>query len=739
MKTFDKQKGVALILALFFLLILSVLGLSLITNTQMEQAASNSYSETVRATYAAQAGIERFRTYLLYDYKWDPQSWGNGLLYVPKGTAGALPGTGIGETDHDYFDLSNGGAISAPGEVPYDVLDTVPESENPSLFPEITDPTYMPPAGYQIMLRNIGSPGAFSFNEICVISIGYTGTRKNLFMDYAKGVNILENCFNGEDISIWNNIIFGEETTNSGGGNVSAHGNIHVLGVGISDPDDVSYVTKADVYNCYDDGSCGGQGELTAAGLNIYLNGPQAARETLGAKLRVRNGTVDLTTGNAWVGPGGSAPFEGAFVCEDCGNFGYEGSSRDKVNALEYAGYDIPAELFSLVRLPRVEDPYEDPVSGIVYPNYSTYLLGNDATADPGILGLKLATALGSNNTTTFDSGLAGQIWTAKNTIFSQNADSGTSASQKQLDPVDEADPLFSPILGSGKTFAIVASDSTEGVFVVYKEVAPFTQGGVDYRRQVHGMVFAAAGADMNAVSLNVDLDGSDLDGNGDYSNTLPVNESNELIRKVINSLWLASQKVCGPLSACYTHADAERTEFHDTLNWDALSDGTKTGKLKTTGHILNGYGVIQVTDIASLDDVTYNGRFTLFMDDSDGAGAAGDIGFADEIVSVPAYTKSSTWYAFPCQINMGILARNQITQGPSPHSHRVGSFYAGEITDVSKQLRILGAMVTADWNFAAGGNPDFHQAMEISRCLPPYMIGGEVIPLLKSVGFVER
>ncbi len=733
MKIFNKQKGVALIIAFFFLLILSVLGLSLITNTQMDQAASNSYSETVRATYAAQAGIERFRTYLLYDYKWDTQSWGNGLLYVPKGTPGALPGTGIGETDHDYFDLSNRGAISAPGEVPYDVVDIVPESENPSLFPEITDPTFMPAAGYQIMLRNIGPPGGpYRFNEICVISIGYTGSRKNLFMDNAKGVNILENCFNGEDISIWNNIIFGEETTNSGGGNVSAHGNIHVLGVGITDPDDVSYVTKADVYNCYDDGNCGGQGELTATGLNIYLNSAEATRSTLGAKMRVRNGTVDLTNGNAWVGPGGSAFFEGAFVCEDCGNFGYEGGSRDKVIALEYGGYDIPAELFNLVRLPRVTDPYEDPVSGIVYPDYSTYLLGNDATSDPGVLGLKLATALGSNNTTTFDSGLATQIWNAKNTIFSQNTDPGTSAAQSPLDPVDEGDPndLFNPTIGTGNTFAIVAADPSEGVFVLYKEVAPFTQGGVNYRRQVHGMVFAAAGADMTAVSLNVELDGV-----GAYTKTLLSTESNNLIRKVINSLWLASQKVCGPSTSCYT-TSGNGTSFHSTISPSIID---ANGRLKTTTHILNGYGVIEVTDVATMDDVTYNGRFTLFMDDSDGFGAEGNISFTDEIVSVPSYTVGAASYAFPCQINMGILARNQITQGASPHSHRVGSFYAGEVSDISKQLRILGAMVTADWNFAAGGNPDFHQAMEISRCLSPYMIGGEVIPLLKSVGFVER
>ncbi|HEY4490759.1 MAG TPA: hypothetical protein VI958_02120, partial [Acidobacteriota bacterium] len=420
------QQGFGLILALLVILILSILGLSIVLSTQIENVASQNYSRTISSTYASQAAIERFKPYLLYDFKYDFEGWGNEFLLVPKGTPGASPGADIGKPDHDYFDLSNGGTITAPGQQPYDLLDTIVENQMVTLFAAATVPVYTPPIGYQILLRNLGDPGAFAFDQICIEALGFTGESRNLIGGISRQLNLIENCLLAEDISIWNNIVFAEEGTNSGGGNMSAHGNIHILGVGI-DPDDVSFTTKADAFNCYE---CGGQGSLSATGLNIYLNNTQATRQTLNAKVRIRNGTIDLTTGNAWVAPPSSPEMEAAYVCESCANGGYVSDSQDKVRALEYAGYDIPAELQTLVHLPKVADSYQDSRTGITYSNYTAFLIGDDVTTDPGTLALKTASALGNDATSFFQNStsLATNIWNARNALFDQNANSIVSA-----------------------------------------------------------------------------------------------------------------------------------------------------------------------------------------------------------------------------------------------------------------------------------------------------------------------
>src|SRR5262249_17002788 len=80
------EKGSALVIAIFFIMILTVIGLSLMLNTSVDNVVSNNYSKTVRATYTATSGIERFKAYLLYDFKHDPKGWGNRYLVVPQGS-----------------------------------------------------------------------------------------------------------------------------------------------------------------------------------------------------------------------------------------------------------------------------------------------------------------------------------------------------------------------------------------------------------------------------------------------------------------------------------------------------------------------------------------------------------------------------------------------------------------------------------------------------------------------------
>jgi hypothetical protein len=264
-------------------------------------------------------------------------------------------------------------------------------------------------------------------------------------------------------------------------------------------------------------------------------------------------------------------------------------------------------------------------------------------------------------------------------------------------------------------------------------------RAGIKHPQRVHGIVFVPQGVDMTNLSLEVDLDGNDLDANGgaveDHSATLSPADSNRLIRKIVSAVWKASQKTCG--NPCYTTTNPPGTDvFDSTLNLAQISsDGTQTGNLTSAINIIAAYGAIQTTDVLSLTSLSYAGRFTLFLDDPTGSLAE----VHDNVVSLEAHQSSGKWYSFPCQHNMGILASDDLDMEPAPHSRKVGAFYAGNSMYVEKQLRVLGAMVADEWDFSGGGNPDLFQAMEMKNCLPPYMIGDKTVPYLSTTTFVER
>jgi hypothetical protein len=464
----------------------------------------------------------------------------------------------------------------------------------------------------------------------------------------------------------------------------------------------------------------------------------------------VRNGRASLHGNSSCIGCSPNPNFVGTYTCFDCGQEGWADiGDKGQVDADELAEYDIPVDLQSIIDFPDPEDPYVDPVTDIDYDNYSEYLIGEDSSQKPGVLALKTRTALGDTFTFDLDASpaVAAQLWAVKDTLFAQNANPGISAAQMPLDPVGqdalpvETDPIFNPSISSDRTFMLVAADPAEGVFILYKEVTTFDDHAglfTDHPRQVHGMVYAAAGADMSAIELDVDLDGANIDGGAEnYSAHLLNADSNKLIRKVVSALWNESQGICGDPCYSTTNPPGVGTDvFPACLKLDEISSsGTQTGNLNTATNILIAHGVIQTTDALVLDSVKYAARFTFFIDDITGS----QVDLDEHIYPIESTFCGSEWYAFPCENNMGLLASDDMDFNSHPHTNKVGTFYAGDEMMVEKQLRILGAMVADNWDFENGGNPDLYQAMEISRCLPPYMIGDKLIPFLSTTTFVER
>jgi hypothetical protein len=173
----------------------------------------------------------------------------------------------------------------------------------------------------------------------------------------------------------------------------------------------------------------------------------------------------------------------------------------------------------------------------------------------------------------------------------------------------------------------------------------------------------------------------------------------------------------------------------------------TATGVETVDGKFI-GYGAIETTDQISIGDFLYAGRFTLFSRDSDNSGTApyvGQVKVTSDVYALQSYerlpaTDPKVYVAFPCQNNMGIMAaQNLDLDDTATHDVFGGAFYAAGTFILTKQQQLIGAIVAGSWDFGSGGTPDFFQAMEISRCLPPYIIGKDVIVFADSQSWLER
>jgi hypothetical protein len=778
------ENGATLILALLFLLILTALGLAIVMNSQIDNAISKNYSKTIRATFTAQTGIERIKPYLLYDIQKDPNGWSNNILWVPDGTAGAGQGgtsscPGVPATS-DCFDLTG-----APNLQPYDIVNTLADAQSNSVWaPENAAGwgTY----GYQLLFRNIAQGAGFDRNKICVDSGGFSDSTLGLMGTPSRGSDLVEQCLVGEDISIWNNIIFIEGGATSGMGNFKIHGNVHILGPPKPPPSATINVTVKGNQGWYNDYNSGTPMTST---LKAVLDPLEANRTSLDAKIRDKNGLIDAQNGSVEYGTP-SIPYDAVFGCDDCGGvYGFTNFASTMVRTLEMGPYDVPASVLNKIKVPLLGDQYKDD-KDVLYPNYEGYLIGVANAGGvannnlPGVLGLRLASALNQSNwsmnfgnsTTEAQGSLADRLMnqTMRNNLFAANVNTSANANPVQQVIFDGtgSNPVMSPTIGANRTFMLVAVDDVNDVAIVYKEVQPFNRnvdkdlggpGGfssVHTTRQVHGFVIARMNTTLPTLSglnFHVDIDGNNLDGvAGNYNSSFATfnvgaSDSMNLLRKAVNALWLASKGACAADSAtpCWNQANS--------ASWDAtISPALYQGPSPFPFYVgdttkLVGAGVIQMPDQFQFNasgstnpGLRYAGRFSFFTEETGGSSNATTSGYADISSGprpVPSYTAGGATYSFPCQNAMGIMAANRIDMGdPSgTHDEYAGAFYAYQLLKIQKQIQILGAIVSLDFDLLGGGNPDWFQAMQISKCLPPEMIGKEPIVYIRSQSYSDR
>ncbi|MDH7498893.1 MAG: PilX N-terminal domain-containing pilus assembly protein [candidate division NC10 bacterium] len=258
------DRGAALVISLLALIVLFLLGLAFLTLSKTESDISLNHRDAGRALYIADAGLERFKRDLRYDYTYPGTHPSDRYLASPalaaEGTLEDATGTFVG--------------AAAPVKRYYDL--GTPLST-----------TFINLTAYRQVNMNGGSYALRVKKDVdggfIVESTGSVGNRVS---------RTLEAKLEPKSLSIWDNAIFGG-TGASGGlinGNVTIAGSVHVLGTGLSSSDTaIELGGGANVLNRY---------EGIAADLDEILVEDAAAIDArpgkLRAEYRVRRGKTSI-------------------------------------------------------------------------------------------------------------------------------------------------------------------------------------------------------------------------------------------------------------------------------------------------------------------------------------------------------------------------------------------------------------------------------------------------------------
>jgi hypothetical protein len=423
-KTSHWDKGSSLVVVILALGLLTALALVLILNTASERAISRNSSATSKALFSADTGIQKLRTFLSYDYANDriglalTRAWSNKWLIVPSGTTGACTtnaggvglapcaGDTVGLPSVTYFNLDPTGTADTDNDgiididTPWYINTTVPGATG-----DIRNNRW------RIMFRNFReTPNATVSNSrifLMVVGVSETyGTGKSGIQLASASSNInagrfVENGLAGEVVSVWNNIVFlGGPVNTPFLGTIKLYGSAHVVN-GTDGSNTIDMSGNLGFFNYYHDLANGttanppccnnGPDTLITDRLAPMPVGPEGP--TLNSKVRIRVGDLSVTS-SATIGcdkdttTNGKETFDALFM-----NGTWANAANLHFDA--YGDYDVSDDFLDQLKFPDSIDntqTYAD--SGITYPNYQAYLVGNSdgnsATPDYGGAALDL-------------------------------------------------------------------------------------------------------------------------------------------------------------------------------------------------------------------------------------------------------------------------------------------------------------------------------------------------------------
>jgi Tfp pilus assembly protein PilX len=307
-----KQRGSILVIALLALVVLSVLGLAFMTISKTESDISYNNGALGKALYIADAGLERFKRDLRYQFTY--------------------PGT-----DATWRYLASpapaGDGTSGPDTTGVYVKSTAPVKR----YYDLGAPLSSTFADLSVYLQNTLNGGSYglkvkkdAYDDLIVRSVGMVGSRV---------ARTIEVKYEAKSLSVWDNAIFGG-TGASGAlinGNVTIAGSVHILGNGLTSTDTaIDMGGGAKILNQYTGISSTLNGKLVQNALAIA-----AIPGKLRAEFRVKRGRTSISSNASGVGES-TSNVRGVYT-----NDGFTGTHANQVYSDNGKNqkYDIPSDI----------------------------------------------------------------------------------------------------------------------------------------------------------------------------------------------------------------------------------------------------------------------------------------------------------------------------------------------------------------------------------------------------------
>jgi len=363
MKTERDDRGIALLIAVIFMMIAILLTSFLSLRSVNNYRITRAYASFEKDIYGCEAGIA--------DASRELSRIGDGL---------DNDGDGLVDEDDEFDGKIGTGAWSLNNDTNGDGM---PSFDEENVVPVVLGANTDSRTEYFAWAQEWGSDG--------VDNNGDGNVDDDFEQDYASiiasarragQVRTVEVIAVRLNVNAWNNAAFGGAGAAGGciNGNVSIHGSVHILGDNI--PEGGQAVAAIDmsgtslISNNYEGLPAEFQNRVPALATRTF-QGEEVG--TIGSKLRVRNGLVSMS-GTAHVGeidvPGNDRKetVDGTYVTDGwTGNsVTPDGGRGDPNNVHSDNGWDALYDLGNRVAFPRLSDPWRDPVTGQTVTNPAT-------------------------------------------------------------------------------------------------------------------------------------------------------------------------------------------------------------------------------------------------------------------------------------------------------------------------------------------------------------------------------
>jgi len=348
------ERGIALIVSLLVMLMISALGTSMLVVATADIGASVNYRGAKEAFYEADSGIQRSMMDLVANSNWAESTINGALLpiFIKDPFPDDVTINGYGIT------LGGGAGGPQPGWYPFGATESL---GNGTFSREI----YLPPPDSE----QANAKGSKLWVVLPVRSTGAIGATEPSTQVVQSDIRVL--VFR---LSIWDNAIFAGEgqAGKSIKGNVEVRGSVHVVG-DPNNPTLLDWGGGATVRNSYVDAAINSNWDVVDAAKlpslpAVDFNGVMV--QSLDAEVRVKNGDLDYG-GNSSLGDPDAF---GNGVKDTLDGFYADGTVTLSGSASIHADTEDDYDIKENIPFPTLDDPYDDPATGTPWAHHRDYL-----------------------------------------------------------------------------------------------------------------------------------------------------------------------------------------------------------------------------------------------------------------------------------------------------------------------------------------------------------------------------